>query len=208
MSFPVSHRKARPQAGLTLVEVLLAVALLAVVATMVFGSLLMTTRAIDAGRELADREQAIRRVLRLMAEELSMVAPSTASFPWVGMNGVQDGQPADTIAFLTLSDGLGITAGRDSELMRVVYTRDGGRLVRFVRRNLYGLTDESLDQVDLTNRVVAFNIRYFDGKSLIWVDEWTATTGNLPRALLLEVTFQQPDAEPLTVREWVPVGTS
>ena len=167
-----------------------------------------TLKEVVASLPRRERIKIEARARELMAEELSMVAPSTASFPCVGMNGVQDGQPADTIAFLTLSDGLGITAGRDSELMRVVYTRDGGRLVRFVRRNLYGLTDESLDQVDLANRVVAFNIRYFDGKSLIWVDEWTATTGNLPRALLLEVTFQQPDAEPLTVREWVPVGTS
>lgn len=202
MSFPVSRCR---ETGFTLVEVLLAVALLTLVSAMVFGSLIMTTRIIDASRAQAAREQQVRRVLRVMAEELS-IGKSDSAFPWVGVNGAQDGQPADTVAFLTLGDGL--VTGRDSELMRVVYTRDGSRLLRFVRRNLYGLTDESLGQVELANNVAGFNVRYFDGQGLVWVDDWAAAGSKLPRALLVEVTFLEPDAESTTVREWVTVGAS
>jgi general secretion pathway protein J len=187
------------------VEVLLAVALLAIIAAMVFGSLLVTTRAIDASREQTSREQMVRQVLRLIAEELSM-ATGTAAFPWVGVNGSQEGQPADAVAFLTASDGLGTTASKESDLMRVVFTREGARLVRFVRRNLYGLTEESLDQVDLADRISGFNVRYFDGQAKIWVDEWPATGSKPPRALLLEITLQRQDADPVTVREWIAVG--
>ena len=53
----------------TICPVLVAIALLATVAAMVFGSLLTTTRLVEAGRDRAAQEQTIRRVLRLMADD-------------------------------------------------------------------------------------------------------------------------------------------
>lgn len=196
----------RSQSGFTLVEVLVAIALLATIGAIVFGSLVTTTRVVDAGREHATREQTIRRILRVMADELS-ISRNVQTFPWVGLNMTQEGQPADTVAFLAMSDGIGISAAKESEMIRVVYTRDGDRLIRFTRRNLYGLTDESVGQIELANHVKGFNIRYFDGQARVWTDEW-ATTTKMPKAVLLEVTFQLPDADPWTVREWVTIGTS
>jgi general secretion pathway protein J len=202
----VSPRRAGAEAGFTLVEILVAVALLATIGAIVFGALVTSTQVVDAGREQAAREQMVRRILRVMADDVSL-SRFTQSFPWVGMNGTQDGQPADTLAFLGMSESQGISAGKDSEMIRVVYTREGDRLLRFARRNLYGLTDESVDQIELANRVKAFNIRYFDAQGLIWTDEWLVTS-KMPKALLLEVTFQPPDADAWTVREWVTIGSS
>jgi general secretion pathway protein J len=188
------------------VEVLVAIALLATVAAIVFGSLVTTTGVVDAGREQAEREQTIRRILRIMADELS-TGKQLPGFPWIGMNGMQDGQAADTIAFIGIGSGVGASGTKDSESMRVVYTREGDRLIRFARRNLYGLTDESLEQIELANQVKGFNVRYFDGQTRMWTDEWL-TTGKLPKAVLLEIMFAGPDGEPATVREWVTVGAS
>lgn len=204
MSLPALHSKA--EAGFTLVEALLAIALLATMGAMVFGSLVTTTHVVDAGRAAATREQTVRRVLRLMAEELSIGVKETA-YPWTGMNGTQDGQPADTLAFVTLSDGLGARAARESERLRVIYTREGNRLIRIVRRNLYGLTDESIEQVELANNVTGFNIRYFSGQSRAWADEWTVA-GPTPTAILVELTFQNAGTDPYTIREWITVGVS
>ena len=201
-----SQSCANRQGGFTLVEVLVAIALLATIGAMVFGSLVTTTRVVDAGREYAAREQTVRRILRVMADEISFSTRDNA-FPWVGVNGTQEGQPADTLAFLAMSDGLGVSTAKESEMIRVVYTREGDRLIRFTRRNLYGLTDESLDQVELANRVKGFNLRYFDAQALVWTDEWL-TTSKMPKAMLLEVTFQPPDTDPWTVREWITIGTS
>lgn len=89
-----------------------------------------------------------------------------------------------------------------------VYART--RSIDSVRsKNLYTLTDtnESLDQMELADRVHAFNIRYYDEQNRVWLDEWPSAT-KLPKAVLLEVTFQYPDAAPWTVREWVTIGTS
>jgi general secretion pathway protein J len=196
----------RNQSGFTLIEVLVAIALLAVIGAMVFGSLVTTTQAMDAGRERAEREQTVRRVLRVMAEEISL-SQFDQKFPWTGMNGTQDGQPADTLAFLAMSDGMGNAAVKESETVRVVYTRERDRLIRFVRRNRYSLTDESLDQVELADRVRGFNVRYYDGQSRIWTDEWRSD-GKVPKVLLLEVTFQAPNADPWTIREWITIGAS
>lgn len=198
----------KSEAGFTLVEVLVAVALLSMVGSMVFGSLVMTTNAVEAGREHAAKEQAIRRILRLMSEEISLSKPNTM-YPWVGTNGTQDGQPADILAFLAMSQELSTSTITEGETVRVVYTRERDRLIRFVRRNLYTLTDtdESLDQMELADRVQAFNIRYYDDQNRIWIDEWPAVP-KTPKALLIEVTFQYPDADPWTVREWVMIGTS
>lgn len=210
MSSPVlaSSRRVRSlrsaQAGFTLIEMLVAMALVGTIGAMVFASLVTTTRAVDAGREHAKKEQSVRRILRLMADELLM-SRNPQHFPWVGVNGTQDGQPADTLAFLTLSSAVGLARSPESETVRVLYTREGDRLIRFSRRNVYGLTDESVDQIELANRVKAFNVRYFDMQARVWADEW-ATITKIPKAVLLEITFQPPDAEPWTVREWVTIG--
>lgn len=203
MSLPAL--RSNSQRGFTLVEVLVAIALLATIGAMVFGSLVATTRVVDAGRERSAREQTVRRVLRVMADEISL-SKRDNDFPWVGVNGTQEGQPADTVAFLTLSDGLGGSTVKESDMLRVVYAREGDRLIRFVRRNLYGLTDDSLDQTELANQVKGFNLRYYDGQGQAWTDEWLAN--KLPKALVMEVTFQPPGTDPWTVREWVTIETS
>jgi general secretion pathway protein J len=58
----MSFRQApqRSESGFTLVEVLLAVSLVAMMATLVFGSLYVTTSAIDAARANSANEQIVR----------------------------------------------------------------------------------------------------------------------------------------------------
>jgi len=192
-----------------MIEVLLAVSLVAMMATLVFGSLYVTTSAIDAARANSANEQIVRSTLRVMIDELSVgVGPATG--PWMGINGQQGGQPADSVAFLTMGQFRGAESTKDTELVRIVYTREGDRLLRFVRRNLYGLTDESVEQVELANKVKGFNVRYYDGKSNLWLDEWDdrGRPGATPKALLIELTLLQENAELQTVRQWVAVGAS
>jgi len=194
--------------GFTLVEVLLAVSLVAMMAALVFGSLYATTSAIDATRARSANEQIVRSTLRVMADELSL-AEGRPTYPWTGTNGLGqvDGQPADSIAFLTMGQFRGAESAKDTELVRIVYTREGDRLLRFVRRNLYGLTDESVEQVELANKVKGFNVRYYDGKNNLWLDEWDGRVRpGSPKAILIELTVLQADAELQTVRHWVTVG--
>jgi len=58
--------------GFTLIEILLAVSLIAMMATLVFGSLYVTTSAIEAARTQSANEQIVRSTLRVMIDELSV----------------------------------------------------------------------------------------------------------------------------------------
>ena len=208
-SAPMPFRQA-PQdseGGFTLIEILLAVSLVAMMASLVFGSLYVTLSAIDSARAKSADEQIVRSTLRLMIDELS-VSVGRPIGPWMGINGQYDGRPADSVAFLTMGQFRGADSAKDTELVRIVYTREGDRLLRFVRRNLYGLTDESVEQVELATNVKGFNVRYYDGKSKLWLDEWTGRGTESPKAILLELTLLQEKAELQTVRQWVSVGAS
>ena len=208
-SAPMPFRQA-PQdseGGFTLIEILLAVSLVAMMASLVFGSLYVTLSAIDSARAKSADEQIVRSTLRLMTDELS-VSESRPTGPWMSINGQYDGLPADSVAFLTMGQFRGADSAKDTELVRIVYTREGDRLLRFVRRNLYGLTDESVEQVELATKVKGFNVRYYDGKSKLWLDEWTGRGTESPKAILLELTLLQEKAELQTVRQWVSVGAS
>jgi general secretion pathway protein J len=196
-----------PENGFTLVEVLLAVSLVAMMATLVFGSLYVTMSAIETARANSATEQIVRSTLRVMADELS-VGESRDTSPWMGINGLFEGRPADSIAFLTMGEYRGAESAKDTELVRIVYTREGDRLLRFVRRNLYGLTDESVEQVELATKVKGFNVRYYDGRSKLWLDEWSGRGTESPKAILLELTLLQEKEELQTVRQWVSVGAS
>ena len=72
MSFRQAQQ--RSEGGFTLVEVLLAVSLVAMMATLVFGSLYVTTSAIDAARVNSANEQIVRSTLRVMTDELSILS--------------------------------------------------------------------------------------------------------------------------------------
>lgn len=193
--------------GFTLIEVLLAVSLVAMMATLVFGSLYVTLSAIDTARANSANEQIVRSTLHLMTDELSFGEGRT-TFPWTGINGQWDGQPADSIAFLTMGQFRGAESAKDTELVRIVYTREGDRLLRFARKNLYGLTDESIEQVELATKVKGFNVRYYDGKGNLWLDEWSGRGQESPKVILLELTLLLEKEELLTVRQWVAVGAS
>jgi general secretion pathway protein J len=194
--------------GFTLIEILLAVSLIAMMATLVFGSLYVTTSAMDAARAKSSDEQIVRRTLSLMIDELA-VSQSRATGPWMGINDQRDGQPADSVAFLTMGQFRGADSAKDTELVRIVYTREGDRLLRFSRRNLYSLTDESVEKIELATKVKGFNVRYYDGKSQLWLDEWDSRgKPGTPKAILLELTLLQGKEEPVTVRQWVAIGAS
>ena len=200
----------RPRQGLeqgfTLVEVLLATALVAVIAAMVFGSLHFSTVAIDNARTIAARQQLLRSTLRIMGDELT-TSVSTPVGPWMGLNIDREGQPADTVAFVSLGQFRGVDSEQETELVRIVYTREGDRLLRFIRRNLYGMTDESVGQMELAGNVKAFNLRYYDSQANVWSNEWDGRARHSPpSAVLIELTLIQDNGETQTIRQWIPMG--
>jgi general secretion pathway protein J len=182
------------------------VAIVATIAALVFTSLSTTVSALDAARANAADEQIVRTTLRLMADELSM-AVSLPATPWMGLSADQSGLPSDTVVFLTMGQFRGAESDRDSEIVRIVYTKEGDKLLRFIRRNLYGVSDESVEQLQLAAKVKGFNVRYYDAKNLVWVDEWDGRgRSGPPSAVLIELIMDAANGEPQTFRHWVTIG--
>lgn len=93
-------------------------------------------------------------------------------------------------------------------MVRIVYTREGDRLLRVIRRNIYGVTDESLDLFELAKPVRGLNIRYFDVQANAWMDEWDGRARTSPpSAILIELVLTQEGEEEMrTFRQWVTIG--
>ncbi|HSE59201.1 MAG TPA: type II secretion system protein, partial [Nitrospiraceae bacterium] len=73
----------RAERGFTLIELILGVAILAVAATFIFGTVTTTTDAIERVREDSAREQMVRSCLTLLAQDLMLSRNSTTQ-PWIG----------------------------------------------------------------------------------------------------------------------------
>ncbi len=203
MSF--KRRKVVDQAGFTLIEVLLVVTILGVIAAMVFGAFVGTMRAIETVRDDQGWGALVRATMQFMANEFSAGYRSQAT-PWVGESSQQNGQAADTVAFLTTAQERSGVNARETEICRVVYTREGNRLLRYARRNLFGQTDESIEQIELLDNVIAFRLRYYDSVAKLWIDRWDGRApGALPRAVLIEITVQRPERQPETLLQWVTI---
>lgn len=201
-------RALRSRRGFTLIELLLAVAILGIVAAFVFVSLSATTSAIETVREGSRQDQLIRSALTLMTQDLTLSRNMTNS-PWFGQNRVLEGLPADSLAFVTTNRPAVSAQARQSDQTRVVYTRIGNRLVRYVRPNLLALTEEGVERTELLDNLMGFNVRYYDGQAKIWVERWDGRlTKVLPQAFMIELYFDQgPQQTPKVYTAWLTLPT-
>lgn len=88
--------------GFTLLEVLLAVAVLGVVMAMLSLSLSGTLRVVDATQQQEVRYHQAQVALRRLSEDLT-AAVLTSEKGFVGLKNERDGQRADTLAFASLA---------------------------------------------------------------------------------------------------------
>lgn len=202
-----SRCSAGQTAGFTLTEILLVVAILGTISAMVFGAFQSTIQVVERVREEQGWGSLTRATLQFMADELS-AGHRSPSAPWIGQSHQQNGQPADTLAFLSTAQVRSGANARETEISRVVYTREGSRLVRVARRNQFGLTDESIEQIELLDSVIGFKVRYYDATAQTWIDQWDGRTrGSLPRVVMIELTLQRQTRQPETFIQWITIPT-
>lgn len=191
--------------GFTLIEVLLAMAILSLIASMTFWSLATTVQVRDAIAIDQDWDSMTKTALQVMCDELS-TGFSHPQYPWLGQDSLVNGEPSDLAAFVSARQ---IPAGGqrvESSFARVLYLREGSRLIRVAKRNLFGNDPSSLERLVLADAVEGFNVRYFDPLTQSWVDEWDGRERrSLPKALLLELTLRREGQDPITLRHWVSV---
>ena len=183
-------------AGFTLLELLVALAIFALLAAMSYGGLLAVLQQQAYTEEAADRLGELQKLYLIMQRDIEQVVPRTVRDefgdvqpPLVGSNALR----------LTRG-GWRNPAGRQrSTLQRVGYNFDGEQLLRFSWLVLDRAQDSRPLEQPLSEDIERLQLRYLD-KAGKWQDQWpntlagsTATNPDgvdqvLPRAI--EVTME------------------
>ncbi|RMF48057.1 MAG: prepilin-type N-terminal cleavage/methylation domain-containing protein [Deltaproteobacteria bacterium] len=186
------------QHGFTLVEILVAVAIIAVVLSTVYG----VYAAAEAGRRHAETKNATLHLGRVLFDrlerELLSLAGANDTLPVLTGQAESDGF---RLELLTLAG-----AGPVDGLHRVSYqvrTRDGrSELVRDDRP--WPTREDDEEPVLLDDRIVGFSGRFLSRNS--WRDSWDSRRDGLPQLVELSLTVKAGD-EPVTLRSAVRLPT-
>ena len=195
--------KPKPQAGFTLIEVLVAVAIVGIIGAFVAMSFASTFQLIEQTDRVQGVDRQARLALDMIKEDLAS-ARRHAVFPWIGRNAEVNGKPADLLAFVTAKAVQATGERPESDLQRVVYSREGDTLLRVSLLNLMGQTADGALQTELATGVVAFNVRYFDSSVLSWADQWEVQ-GGLPVGVLVELTLLDDQNQSHMFSTWVTI---
>ncbi|MEW6664876.1 MAG: prepilin-type N-terminal cleavage/methylation domain-containing protein [Thermodesulfobacteriota bacterium] len=212
--------------GFTLLEVLIAMAILVVIGSAVYTSYISNVETIRAGRSKSEVHQRARIILDVMAKDLESainVAPSAGSVQPLGMigtNGSLDRSPADRIDFTTVTHlafrmgepktdlcSVGYRVGKGEEGQFVLYRRDDG----FPGQDIAGGGREE----ELSDMITGLDIIYVDSRGRA-SDEWDSfrkqTGDGLPTLIRITLILRDPDARehvfrssvhPEFARRWV-----
>jgi len=172
----VQHRvaeqgEARVKRGFTLVEMMLAVALLSIIVTVIYSSFHTLGRIMRRTERTKGAYQAARLVMSRMREDLSCAyfSPTRKNFVFKGedIEGIKDDAGADALTFVTTAH---VISGRDvpeGDLAEVSYYLDEENRGLLVRREDVS-PDSKLEMGGnfdiLGKNVVGLNFTYLDGR--------------------------------------------
>jgi len=210
--------------GFTLLEVVVAIALLAVVMTLIYGAF---SRSVDVTQETADASERVRQV-QFITERLMDELSSAYWFPsstvsqglvgqglFVGSKGTASDSDTrlDTLTWTTFAHRRYLAESAQSDIAQVEYrvdldseSRTGpGRLVREERVNVLTDAPWAIETDEVAEGVTEFRLRYLTGGE--WVDTWDATQRrSLPQAVEVTVGLAGSGSAPANhIRTVVPL---
>lgn len=198
-------RALRDRRGLTLVEVLLATAILAVLVVLLVATLRVGVNALEAGERRAAAHQEIRAVVELVTEALS------AAYPYRGRRGTTpervllfEGEP-DAVRFVTTTPPLLLDAPI-APFHAVVIRHAADSQLQVVER-LVPAEEPFPDEphLVLSRSVSALKLEYRDAQG-VWQSTWDSRTASaLPAAVRVELTMQAGGRPSTTATFVVPI---
>lgn len=205
------YRSAAASRGFTLIEVMLAVAILGLVFVMLAGSFhTVATGKVQGEGHLAAGQQS-RTVLTGISNEIrgtvqtAMTNPSQVSV--IGTGRMENGAPLDSLSFSTLDPGHRRALEGFGAEDTVSYTTSPNpahpgwnTLSRTQTSSLLTTGTAGPDAtVDLADNLLALHFRYFDGST--WVESWNSSSlppgRQLPQAIAIDLVLAAPGGAPL-----------
>lgn len=186
--------------GFTLIEILLSVALMALVIALAYGSIRVAVQASRSGEALIERTEEMRTSQGFLRRQLSQMLPTPfETLEDVGEEIRFDGR-AEYIRFVAPMPGYLSKGGAHVQEVAIVRTRRGYQL-EFRHAQLNGFDplegfDPEVEPVVLIDgiRSAAFSFRRQDpdGELTDWMSEWEEPQ-TLPLLLKLEIEFDTED---------------
>lgn len=176
---------------MTLLELLIAFTILAVIVVVLVASLRVGVRAWEAGERRAAAQQEVRAVIELVTEALS------AAYPYRGRFGdglervvLFEGAPEE-LRFVTTAEPLLLDAAAAPFHAVTLWHTDDGTL-QLVERLVP--TDEPFGEtpsVVLSRAVAGLKLEYRDDQGA-WQSRWEKSKNAVPTAVRVELTMRQP----------------
>jgi len=204
--------------GFTLIEVMIAVTLLALISAIIFAVVFgaaKRSRFLDLELSLQTETSLI---LSLVAEDLRGAFSLEGAVPFfVGEDRYFGDIPGDQVDFLTssvLPADPGLSLGSGGEVGYLVSGGDDKRfsLLRREEAPLSAPFEEGGQEWEVTDRLASFELAYYDGEE--WFDEWDSTietgvgSGKLPKMVRITLSLKEDGQEVLMTTVVTPVISS
>ncbi len=195
--------------GFTLVEILVAMAIIVTIVSMVYGSYFATSKSTQAYKSKMTLSQQGRKVLGRMARQIRCSYANKAgkdthqiSIPQQGntdpasainyFNGNSD-EPGGEILHLVTTNGLSVGLVPSNGLFEVTYKLDKSRGLLFSSQRRFAPTTKSAIQKkkwqQIAEDIESLKLAFFDGQK--WLDKWDfKDKRELPCAVKINITWQ------------------
>ena len=187
------HRRLSP--GFTLLEMMLAMAMIAVLAGSLYASLRIGFRAREHAEAALRPVRAADIALDLLGRDLQCIPPPrgilAGAFTGQDTRDTASGRDTDSLTFFTRAMS---TADAAPGIIGVQYALiaagDGGdpSLVRSVTVNLLAPEQPAPLEEVVCRHATSFNVRYFDGTA--WLDTWDSTAHGDTLPLSVEIIIE------------------
>lgn len=212
---PAGLRGGRGQRGMSMMEVLIAVAILAMIGIYTNGSLLRTWRSKKLLEKVNDNYHGARAVLDRMAREMSMsyitppiVGGDQSRVPVTLFKG-EDSSPVSKVTFTSFSHVRVVRNTRESDQNVVGYygkpNPKNTKVYQLFRREkvvIDGTPDEGGVAYALLDNVVKLEIKYWDKQRGDFTQEWDTQKiefrGKLPPLIEIRLTVLGPGDREIT----------
>jgi len=191
--FPNVRARSERSFAFTLIEILIAIGILALIITAIYSSWTAILRATKVGLEASAAVQRSRMVVRVLEDSISSMQSFALNQPYYSFVA-ENGDDA-TLSFVARLSKSFPRSGKfgDLDLRRVTFFIDRDRQLVLQQAPLVMEmdVDEKEHPVVLAKNVREFSMQFWDPRARDWVEEWKQTN-QLPR--LIQFTLKLADS--------------
>jgi general secretion pathway protein J len=223
---PSSRYHARVPLGFTLIEVMVAVAIFAMITTLIYGGFAQTSKNKARIERDLDRSRALYSTVSRLTDELSMAYVSAQLNPAMSLQMVRtafvgtDRGKADRLDFTSFSHRRLYANAHESDQQELSYfmakdPADPTRhvLARRAQRRVDDNPRKGGNVEVLLDGVLGFDIKYLDPLSGEWLSSWSTVQAigqpnRLPAQVKITLSIENPAkgaTEPLTLTTRIPI---